>query len=251
MQKKYIIAIVAIVLLGLAVWFIVGGGLSNTYTANNGAQAPTADPLDTVLDFYNEWLSAAQSTTTDPYAAGLATSTVLSADVQGYLASDMSAAELEPVLCQPVAVMPERVGAKLLFKQDFQAQVQVLARGLEQKSPYYAVVTLTAHEGDWQISEIACQDGESAPESEFSFDKSGYLLKSVPAPLNSEYWHLVFTENNQPGHTVPLFFNASSTCVAADGTESVCDEGALTETTRVSVQGEMTEAGASVLYLRF
>ncbi|MAZ29842.1 hypothetical protein CL655_01000 [bacterium] len=214
-----------------------------------GEQTPPAvDPIDVVLDFYNPWLDARLSTTTNPYDAGLAESSVLGTAAQLYLA-DNRESEVEPVLCQ--TVLPERVGAKPLFQQDFSAQVQVLSRGLPEKSPNYAVVSLTAVDGEWQISEIMCQSGESAPEREFSFEQTGQLLKSVPAPYNSEYWHLVFLTPGQPAGVVPLFFSAESTCVSADEIETTCNPEQFAETTKVTVQGQMTEAGAEVRYVRF
>jgi hypothetical protein len=121
-----------------------------------------------------------------------------------------------------------------------------LARGLEERSPNVAVVTLGGDTGEWLITDIRCAQGESGPEREFSFDREGHLLKSVPPPLNPDYWHLVFEENGINGHTAPLFFDESSTCVALDGTEATCNTDNFVDATKALVQGEMTESGVEV-----
>lgn len=229
----------------LAMWLWPGSG---TTPSDERGPAPTTDPLDPVSRFYNDWLQAVQSTTTDPYAAGLATNQLLSASLQQKL-QDNQAATPDPVLCQPE--LPERVGAKVLYQEDYRAEVQVLGRGYETKSPHFALVHLAAVDGAWQIDRIECRTGESGPEREFSFIQSGQLLKSVPEPLNSEYWHLVFTENDVAGNAVPLFFSDSSQCVASDGSTEVCDPSQFSEAARATVTGNMTEAGVDVVEIQF
>jgi len=228
----------------LGVWWLSNGG-ENTGDDDAGASAttPTTDPLDAVLAFYTPWLDAVLSTTTDPYQANLNTNDGLSTAVQLYLA-DSQGGELDPVLCQ--TEVPEEVRGRELFRTDDEAEVQILSRGLPERSPTFALVRLVAVDGEWQINEIACRSGESGPEREFTFEREGYLLKSVPEPLNDDYWHLVYTENNIPGQTVPLFFDAESQCQVDEGAFFTCDETQLQEATYASVQGNMTEAGVDV-----
>lgn len=246
-----------IAIAGLALLLIVFLGF-NLFKADPEATTdpvsaiPTEDPLDVTIDFYNEWLSASQSTTTNPKDAGLRDLAVLSTEVRKYLADAETTPlknGLEPVLCQPT--VPARIGAKEIYKQDLSAQIQVLARGGETKSPYQALVDLKAVEGKWQISQISCTQGETAPEREFSFEKEGYLLKSVQPPLDPQYWHLVFEENGTMGHTVPLFFDQTTVCIATNKTESICDPSTFTEPALVLVQAEMLESGAVVKKLHF
>jgi hypothetical protein len=106
---------------------------------------------------------------------------------------------------------------------------------------------LIGKNGGWYIDNIQCSFGEFAEEKEFSFEKEGFLLKnSVPSPYNSKNWHLVFAENGQDGHVVPLFFDSESQCTDLDGNKSVCKPDQFTETTGVFIRGQMTERGVSV-----
>ena len=98
----------------------------------------------------------------------------------------------------------------------------------------------------WQITDISCATGELPPEREYSFEQNGFLLKNVPPPLNDDYWHLVFEQQGQPGHTVPLFFDENSQCVGADGITAVCNPDEFIEPSAAIVKGEMQEAGLTV-----
>lgn len=243
-MKKFLPLIILGVLLAGVAWFVFQDGTP----AGDGSETvdgiPTGDPLDVVNGFYSDWLAVRQGTTTDLAATGLLTDERLSETVQEYLANAQGD-EQDAVLCQ--TALPERTVSRIISQTERRAEVQVLARGLETPSPTYAVVEVMAVAGEWQIGSITCQNAESGPATgEFSFDKEGFLLKSVPAPLNSDYWHLVFTENDVPGHTVPLYFDTESTCVAAGGEETVCDESQFSEPSRAQVQGAMTEAGVEV-----
>lgn len=252
MRKNSIIFLGVVVLLALVV--SVGLFLKDKSGTGQSAQtAPTEDPLDVTLDFYNSWLTALQSTTTDPYQSGLANLPVLSLEVQSYIEkkrTEKKEGDPEVVICQPL--IPERIGGKAIYAKETEAQIMVLARGLEVKSSHIAVVTLGAKDGAWMINDITCSQGEIGPDKEFDFAYTGFLLKqSVPAPLNPQNWHLVFEQNGQEGYTAPLFFNAESICVAADGSESVCDPSTFREATKVSVQADMTEEGGTVRKMRF
>lgn len=247
MKKQLIILGVVVVIIGvLAVWLNHGGVPGSSSSTNTEEGEVTGDPIDTALEFYNDWLQLVSGTSTNPYQSELAQASYLSTEVQAYLASEPGQTDtgLDPVLCQPA--IPERVGGKLSFQQDRKAQVLVLARGLETKTASQAVADLQFMDGEWHITKLSCSFGESAPEREFSFEREGYLLKSVPAPLNPDYWHLVFSENDTPGHTAPLFFSETSVCVAVDGTETSCDESMFQEASKAVVKGQMNEAGVDV-----
>lgn len=246
MKKILPILILVALIAAVTLW------LNGDDSASNGSAEqiiPEGEAIDVVNAFYGDWLAAQVSTSTDPYTAGLAADPRLSAALQARLV-EAQAAEQDPVLCQ--TTLPERTGARMISQTDFTAEAQVLARGLPERSSIYALVSLAAVDGEWQIADIVCEDAAAAPAvGEFSFDKEGYLLKSVPEPLNSDFWHLVFTEDTVPGHTAPLFFDAESTCVAVDGTETVCNPDVFTEPSRAQVQGAMTEAGVAVARIVF
>ena len=55
-----------------------------------------------------------------------------------------------------------------------------------------------------------------------------------------------FEENGTMGHTVPLFFDQTTVCIATNKTESICDPSTFTEPALVLVQAEMLESGAVV-----
>lgn len=245
-SKKF--AIVALILLVIAIVVLVvkfGTKTADNTTVEN--PAPVDEPLDVVIDFYNQWLSEVQSTTTNPFDSGLINSTRLSNEVRTVINEKRSTkveGDLDAVLCQ--SSVPERVGGKEIFKTDKKAQVMILARGFETKSPYQAIVDTEVVEGNWQITKIECLQSEVAPVSEFDFERQGFLLKSVVPPLNPEYWHLVYEENGILGHAIPLFFNAESICVSTDGTETVCDPTKFVETTKVLIQAAMLDTGADV-----
>ncbi len=251
MRTKIIIVALVVLAIAVIVFFNREGINSETEPEVDGSPVPTEEPMDVTIDFYNDWLAARQSTTTNPIAAGFVERPVLSSEVRSYI-MDAESTPLpsgqEAVLCQ--LVTPERIGAKIMYQKELTAQVMVLARGGE-KSPYQAQVDLKAVGGQWQISKIFCSQGEVAPEREFGFDKEGYLLKSVPPPLDSNYWHLVYEENGVLGHTVPLSFNQDSVCLKTDGAMSVCDPTSFIEPTLVLVQAEMLETGAVVKKLHF
>jgi hypothetical protein len=245
-SKKFVI--VALILLVLAIVALVvkfGAKTVDNIPAENSA--PVDEPLDVVIDFYNQWLSQVQSTTTNPFDSGLINSTRLSDGVRTVINEKRSTkieGDLDAVLCQ--SSVPERVGGKEIYKTDTKSQVMILARGFETKSPYQAIVDTEVIEGNWQITKIECLQSEVAPVSEFDFERQGFLLKSVVPPLNPEYWHLVYEENGILGHAIPLFFNAESICVSSDGTEAVCDPSKFVETTKVLIQAAMLDTGADV-----
>ena len=256
MNNKKIILIGAAVLVLIAAialgTSLFRGDSNSTPGEVDGVQIPPDDAFDVAIEFYNEWLALTQSTTTNPFDSGLINSTRLSNDVRTVINERRATkveGDLDAVLCQ--AAVPERVGGKEIFKSEIKAQVMILARGFETKSPYQAIVDLDAIDGNWQITKIECLQSEVAPVREYDFERSGYLLKSVTAPLNPEYWHLVYEENGIPGHAIPLFFDAESMCVAVGGTETVCDPSQFVEPAKVLLQADMLDTGADVRRVTF
>lgn len=250
---KNILMIVGIAIaLGALIWVI---------TANRGEDLiddvvyVAGDPLELTLDTVNQWKDI------------LATSSEASLGLEEFLVSDIFAPALrqqlidrnqdtarEPMLdvifCQ--AEVPPRLVGRLILETPTEAQVMVLARGTEDRSPYQAVIALAGNgEGAWTINKIDCVQGEVAPEVEFTFDHEGYLLKSVPAPYQSGSWHVVFEQDGQMGYVAPLVFDAESVCIDSAGTESVCDPDTLLEPIPALIQGEMTESGVTVKRVTF
>jgi len=211
--------------------------------------APEGEPIDVVNEFYSNWLSARKSTSTDTKLDAVVADGPISIELKERILAAQAATQ-DPVLCQ--TAVPERTGARIISQTDTSAEAQVLSRGLPERSSLYARVTLAAVNGQWQIVAITCEDAATEPTAgEFTFVKEGYLLKSVPPPLNSDYWHIVFTENDVSGHTAPLFFSETSLCVETDGSEAVCEPNQFIEPARVQVEGTMTEAGVEVARITF
>ena len=206
------------------------------------------EPVDIVLDFYNPWLEAVQGLTEDPYALGLHKAPVLSLELKKRIADakNREAGEVDPVLCQTGT--PNQISARPVYVREDSAQVLVVSR--DKGDTEQAVVMLTRLNDGWYMSDILCSPGEFAPEREFSFDFEGFLLKSVKPPLAAGNWHLVFEQNGEPGHVVPLFFTAESSCTGFDGNAAACDPSALIEPSRARVQGEMSETGVTVKKLQ-
>lgn len=210
------------------------------------------DPLDVTIEFYNEWLNALQSTTTNPFTVGLIDSPILSGEVRNDIQQknqNRIDGDTYPLICQPK--VPSRMGGKTIFANETEAQIMMMARGEEEKSGHLSIATLKLVENKWQIVKVECTQGEVAPFSEFSFEKRGFLLKSVQPPLNPEFWHLVYEENGQLGYTVPLIFDGESLCTSLAGEESVCNPEQFIEASKVFVQSDMTESGAQVKRMKF
>jgi hypothetical protein len=211
------------------------------------------DPLDVTLDFYNQWLAESKSTTTNPFQSGLLNSPLLSAEVRTQIENSNAKkkeGDIDPVLCIPNP--PKRVGGKILQSQDGRAVILMLPRSQLTKTNHQAIVSLTVVDGKWQITKLDCLEGESAPEKEFTFEKTGFLVKeSIEPPYSKDSWHLVYEQETQPGYVVPLTFTAESVCIGTDGSESVCNPSELKEVTKVLIQADMTETGAIVKRMTF
>lgn len=248
MNKKLILLLLAVaVVVGLVLMSL---RVSNTVDQNLNQNSEVAgDPLDEVTDFYNDWFDARQSTATDPYTLGLALDARLATSVQEYIQAADKNAEKDPVLC--LTQLPPRIGAKPVFKLDNSAQFVVLARGVGGVTPDRAVVDLETVGGAWLITKIECISGESAPEREFAFERTGYLLKYNEPPLDPNTWYIVYEENGEDGHIAPLFFTETSLCVNAGGEESVCQPDNFTNAIEATVKGGMSEAGVEVKRIEY
>jgi hypothetical protein len=243
-QTVLIIGVLVAVVLAMLAWQLLGSG-SRVGTAIDEAQvAPVDDPMDVTMELFGPWLSGVKSTSTEFNRSELLVAAPLTADLRDRLQQQIEVqSALDPVLCQ--IDIPERVGTKSVFTNDFEAQVLVIARGT--KVPEQALVTLIAVDGKWVVSDITCSRGELAPEVEFTFEREGNLLKqSLQPPLNNEQWHLIYTRDGVAGNAIPVLFDTNSTCIMTDGNEQVCVPDQLTEATAVLLQGAMQEAGVLV-----
>lgn len=211
------------------------------------------EPLDIALDFYEKWSSAKASTSTDPYTEGLAKSTVLSLALSKEITDNEGAYKTEQkdiIICD--ASVSQDVKAKEVFSNESKAQILIFPKDKNTRG-IQVIVSLSGEGGYWKITDISCGAGEQdLNQGEFSFDYEGLLLKqSVPAPLDKNMWHLIFTQEDVPGYTTPLIFGDDSLCVLENKTEKVCSDSLLYETKKVRAKGDMTEAGLDVKRLEF
>lgn len=246
-QKKYIIG--GLVALGVivviaAIFFKVSnpGGVMNVGLI--GQETSVADPVDIISDFYAPWLDAVKSTSTDPYTSGLASEKLLSEALRARLIGTEGHpdTEVDPVLCQNT--IPERFTARVVSENEEFARVLIMAR--EKELSAQSVFTLKKSGDGWYIDDITCSSGEFEAPREFSYEKEGFLLKSVPPPYNPDNWHIVFEQDGQLGYVTPLFFDEESMCIYSGASETVCVPGEFTETSKIHVYGQMNELGAQV-----
>jgi hypothetical protein len=243
-----VLALIVIVVFGSSIFKDEGVNFDQEINLSN-QEVSNEDPFDIVLDFYESWLSARKSTSTDPYQLELPKNPLLSAELSAKLVDTQSddTLEIDPVLC--LATLPEKIKVKSVFELEDQVQF-VVSAARDKTLTGQSVVTLNRINEGWYIDEISCSNGESAPVREFTFENEGFLLKSVLPPLDPQYWHLVYAKDGLNGYAAPLFFDAESVCIDADGNESVCDVNQFTEASGAYVQGEMTEAGMNVRRLQ-
>lgn len=230
------------VIIGIIIWQVMLGGKSLFPEQWTGVEG---EPINVTLDFYEAWLAARTAGDNEPFTQNLLAYEQVGPELREKLSAfegKLAVGTEDPVLCQ--TAIPEGLRTLPVYKQDEAAQVLIMSTTEGQAGQ--AVITLAAKNGLWRITDITCGNAETAPDREFSFDKSGFLLKQVPAPLDSNYWHLVFQEAGVLGHAVPLFIDAESVCVQKDGATVTCDDNVLKETEPARVYGEMTEAGVQV-----
>jgi hypothetical protein len=244
MKKTKIIVgvVVLIVIVGLG-WFFTKDSFKQ--------QVSKLDATDTVMNFYGDWLKAVKEpTSANPNKTNLANLPILSKALRSSLkeALKQSDSTLDPVLCQTIT--PEEISTRTVYENTEKAQILVMSR--DKKVTMQALVTLNRYNDGWYIDNIECSPGEFAPEKEFSFESEGFLLKgSIPPPYDSKNWHLVFEENGKAGNVIPLFFGLETQCISLDGSKSVCKPDQFVEATKVSIHGQMTERGISVVRQEF
>ncbi|MCC6448172.1 MAG: hypothetical protein IT215_05760 [Chitinophagaceae bacterium] len=251
-MKKIIIIVVAVIIIVILgfVLFSNKGSVNIVNLLPEQQQVSKLEPIDIVKDFYDNWLKAVQQpTTANPSRATLAGSPILSKDLRGRLTSSINfASSTDPVLCQ--TSVPSGISARKVFVVKDEAQIVITSK--DKKVTNQALVNLNMQDGGWYINDIQCSLGEFAPEKEFSFENTGFLLKaSIPKPYDPKNWHLIFEENGKAGNVVPLFFDANSQCIGLDGVKAVCKPSNFVETTKVFVRAQMTEQGASVKQMEF
>lgn len=231
----------ALLIVGL-IWFLKGGIGGLVGEKWHGVEG---EPIDVTLGFYEDWLEARRAGDNEPFTRGLLTYEQVGDDLReklGAFEGQLAADKEDPVLCQ--TGLPEGLRTIRVFVQDEKAQFLVTSTTDGQTGQ--SVATLESKNGLWQITDITCGNAEMGPQGEFSFDKTGFLLKQVPAPLDSNYWHLVFEEAGVLGHAVPLYISDTTVCMTQDGSEATCDDNLLKETIPARVMGEMSESGVDV-----
>ena len=244
---RIVVIIGALIAIGVFLFLQFSNSNSSNPDTPASDRGVEGTPLDVTLDFYQNWLEARNSTTTDPYTEDLPNAQALHRDVsQIILNAENSFREhgADPVLCG--TTVPKKIKAKPIFEQSDSAQI--LIRSTNEANLSQIVVTLASHDALWEITAIDCNVSEQAPDTgEFNFDTEGYLLKdSLTASFNKEYWHIVFEQNGVPGHTAPLQLTDTSVCTLSNGSEETCSDAVLFEAAHVRVRGNMTEAGATV-----
>lgn len=242
MSKTSIIVIVVTIFAALL--FAASFFGSNSFVLNeNRLTDPVEDPIDVSLGLANRWLDNIKATTSTPLPSFLTAEANVSAQTKAELelAVDES---IDPLLCQTTT--PGRVGAKSIYVTDTEAQVMILARGID-KNPNLAVYTLTLGDEAWLISDISCSAGEGGMQTdEYTFVQTGRLAQaSVPEPYNSSVWHVLFTGETDSVKIVPLMFDQTSQCGSASA-YTTCDTSRFAEGGLVRVQADMTEEGAMV-----
>lgn len=228
----------------------LGGQTGSTQGTNaTKLQAAKGDPVDIAMDFYNAWLSAAKTGSGKPYETGIATRPVLSPALTAKLGNAKSrpATDPDPVLCQ--MKVPDQLSSRTVYQEKDSAQVLITSKDKTQTAQ--AMVTLKPQDGGWYLDDITCSAGEVAPSAEFSFDREGFLLKSVPPPLNKKYWYVIYEDNGVKGQYAPLFLSKTSSCQSTDGAKSVCDAATFADAKKVHVYGQMTETGVDVTRIEF
>lgn len=246
-QRLIIVGVVVVVIItiGAGVFFKLHGGVQSEGSKAGSQGTSNNDPTDIVLDFYNPWLEALRSTSTDPYQSGLATAPILSKTLSDKLVASLGhAATLpDPVLCQ--TKLPSAIATRIVYTLENKEQVLVTAKDKDLTGQ--SIITLNKNNDGWYIDDIQCAPGEFEAPREFTFENVGFLLqKSVPSPYNSNNWHIVFAQDGKQGYVAPLLFDGKSMCTAPDGSTAVCDPSKFEETAKVSVHGQMTEYGVQV-----
>jgi len=255
MNRKYIVLGSLAIFLIAAIVLIINSNSSSSTTTDPKDEVVhrgvAGDPRDIVLDFYELWRERKLATTTDDSTVNPVASEALSYKMIDRLQNfdfASSSEGVDPVFCQ--TTIPEQFRSKYIYQDE--ASEQLIISSKDKTIPGQAIVTIDKFNDLWEISDISCSGGEVAPPmGEFSFENEGFMLRdSLPAKFDKTHWHLVFTQDNEPGHTVPLMLDGESMCVGADGGESVCSADNFKETQKIFAQGQMAEAGLQVKRIR-
>lgn len=243
-NKKNILALGGVLILLVVLvmsWYI--------WNLNNQEQeVSNDDPLNISIDYYQSWLDARNSDSSNPYEENLNKFPILSKDLRKKLAQSKKTfeAETDPVLCQ--SVLPTGSSARIVYQQEDEVQILILATddGLEGQS----IFTLNKYNEGWYINDIECRAGEFGEEKEFNFENEGLLIKDVPDSYNSQFWHLVYVENKEM-ILAPLFFSEESKCIDSDQNEKVCNVDEFNEGETVKTFGQLSETGVDVEKIEF
>jgi hypothetical protein len=250
-KKKFgFVAFMAILLVGIII----------IMTVNRPEKAEVivyteGDPMDIALDMANAWRNTLIATE-DPitalseFVSSDQFTRAAAEDLKSRIADSSREPLLDVILCQ--VEIPPRVVGRMIVQTDTDAQVMLMARGLENRSPNQTIVKMRGNgENAWVIDSVTCSQGEAMPEFEFAFDHTGYLLKSVPPPYTAGDWHVVFEQDGLMGYVAPLTFGDDSLCISTAGEESVCAPDTFKEPLPALVQGDMTEEGVIVKRITF
>ncbi len=249
-KRNYIIGAISIfvlIVIGVFMWSSNDQSESTDITVEH--RGLDGDPTDIMLDFYHSWLTKRTSTSTTDTVENPLDSMALSYSLQEKLASfDFSASEpgLDPVFCQNS--IPDKFRSRSMSKQDEMVQILVISSNEQAQEYGQAAVTLEKHNDLWEIARIDCGNLEQAPDTgEFNFNQEGRLLRdSLPDSFSRDSWYIVYSQNDIPGHTVPLLLDDKSMCTTQEGNVISCADFAFYEAVHVYVQGQMTEAGVDV-----
>lgn len=235
-----IVGVVLIALVGVALFFFVNKTPPKQAVSSD-------DPTDIVLDFYDAWSAAAQSTSTSPYQEELAKTPILSKTLRDRLVATPENPEIDPVLCQNIP--PTKVSSRTIVEEADRTQILVMSK--EPIQAGQAVFMLSRLDEGWYIDDILCAQGEYVTPGEFSFAHEGGLFKSVTDQSlpDQEYWTLLYIQDTKM-YTARLLFTPDSMCTDTSGNEAVCNPDQFIET-KVKVQGEMSENGVAVKQLTF
>ena len=206
--------------------------------------------INVALDLYQDWLEVRQAATAEMPAQLLQLSegAFITNALRAQLTDQIAAAPaIDPIICMDPA--PEQVLGKVIYETESAAEVMVYSKAAD--VPQRSMMTLTRVETGWLVSGITCSNGEVAPEVEFTFDRSGNLLKdSLQPPLDNTQWHIIYAQAGQSGYAAPLQFGELSIC--ATGEELVtCDPSTLSEAQAVTVKGNLLESGVEVVRMEF
>lgn len=248
-KRQYIIyGVFLLALLAICVglfWY------NTSMTIQNEDTRELPEALDIAFDFYDAWLDEAKANGGKGKADSiLLSSTALEPGVRDSIVAKLNDTNnsVDPVLCQTTA--PDNIKMRFVHELPNEVEIMVTAKFATGTPSGFALVKMKVADKTWVINDITCSKGDVLEAREFSFSNKGQLLKNVPAPFDNTQWHLVFTENNKPGHVAPLRFSATSVCTA-NGVTGPCDINTFKEAAYAEVNGTMTETGVDIATMQW